>query len=376
MKRPERLALMSCLLGLLWPAAGAAQDGGTDTLTVVSWGGVYEESQRIAYFDPFEEETGIKVEVVEYDGNLQDLRAELEDGETDWDVIDLVSADARKGCREGLLRPIDPDILPPAPDGTSARKDFIEGALLPCAIVQLVFSTVVAYDERAFPGEKPSSIEDLFDIERFPGKRALRKSPGAILEWALLSYGVPRSQLYDLLSTRRGMDLAFRRMEEIRDEIVWWSDPAEPARLLAEGEVAMASGFNGRFHERRTEGVPISIIWDHQILDYDAWAIPAGSDQPELAEQFITFATQPARMAEQVRHIPYGPSRRSAMRRLGLDEQTMTPITAQLPTAAHHLGTAIWEDSEWYARTESFRQRLFDNWLADGDPLTRGEDGN
>ncbi|WP_051609283.1 ABC transporter substrate-binding protein [Fodinicurvata fenggangensis] len=373
MKRPE--AVPALVLGLLLvPAVGLAAED--ETLTVVSWGGVYEESQRIAYFDPFEEETGVEVKVVQYEGELSDLRAELENGETEWDVIDLVSAHARRGCSEGLLRPIDPDILPPAPDGTPAREDFIEGALLPCAVVQLVFSTVVAYDERAFPGEKPTKIEDLFDTERFPGKRALRKMPGAILEWALLSYGVPRSQLYDLLSTRRGMDLAFRQLQDIREDIVWWQDPSEPARLLAEGEVAMASGFNGRFFEERTQGSPISIIWDNQILDYDAWAIPANSDQPELAEQFIAFATRPERMAEQVRHIPYGPSRHSAMRHLGLDERTLAPITSQLPTAEHHLGTAIWEDSEWYARTEAFRQRLFDNWLAEGDPFTDSEGGS
>lgn len=367
MKRPEALALVLCLLC----GAGAAAAAEGETLTVVSWGGVYEESQRIAYFEPFERATGTKVEVLRYEGNLEDLRGELENGETEWDVIDLVSANARQGCREGLLRPLDPDILPPAPDGTPAREDFIEGALLRCAVVQLVFSTVVAYDERTFPGEKPGNIEDLFDLERFPGKRALRKDSAAVLEWALSSYGVPRSQLYDLLSTRRGMELAFRRLESIRDEIVWWQDPAEPARLLKEGEVAMASGYNGRFHDIRSEGVPVSIIWDNQILDYDAWAIPAGSDQPELAEEFIAFATQPERMAEQVRHIPYGPSRHSAMRRLGLDQETLAPITAQLPTAKHHLDTAIWEDSEWYARTASFRQRLFESWLETGDPFAR-----
>ncbi|TXD33190.1 spermidine/putrescine ABC transporter substrate-binding protein, partial [Lujinxingia vulgaris] len=104
MKRPE--ALPALVLGLLLiPASGPAAED--ETLTVVSWGGVYEESQRIAYFDPFEEETGIEVEVVEYDGNFEGLRRELENGDTEWDVIDLVSANARRGCSEGLLRPID-----------------------------------------------------------------------------------------------------------------------------------------------------------------------------------------------------------------------------------------------------------------------------
>ncbi|NNF78535.1 MAG: ABC transporter substrate-binding protein, partial [Rhizobiales bacterium] len=59
--------------------------------------------------------------------------------------------------------------------------------------------------------------------------------------------GVPVAQVYDLLSTERGLKVAFRKLEEIRSAIVWWTDPAEPPALLAKGEVAMASGFNGRF---------------------------------------------------------------------------------------------------------------------------------
>jgi putative spermidine/putrescine transport system substrate-binding protein len=215
-------------------------------------------------------------------------------------------------------------------------------------------------------------VADFFDVEQFPGKRALKREPVAVLEWALLSYGVPRSQLYDLLSTRRGMELAFHRLDAIRDHIVWWEDAATPAALLAGGAVAMASGYNGRFFNARVvDNAPISIIWDGQILDYDAWAIPSGTDQPELAEYFVRFATLPDRMAQQARHIPYGPTRRSALRRIGLHPKTLTPMREQLPTAEHHLDTAIWQDSEWYAQTEALRTRLFEAWLEGGLPAVQ-----
>ncbi|QPC44184.1 ABC transporter substrate-binding protein [Kaustia mangrovi] len=363
MSRLEGVFLALCAVLAAFGSA-AAQD---DVLTVVSWGGAYEESQRIAYFDPFTRATGVPVAVERYNGGLDGLRAELADGSTGWDVIDMVDADARAACREGLLAPLDPSIFVAAPDGTPAREDFIDGAFLPCAVVQLVFSTVIAYDERAFPGEKPGTVADLFDLERFPGKRALRKEPVALLEWALMAYGVPRAQIYDLLSTRRGMDLAFRKLDEIRDHIVWWEEGEEPAELLKSGKVAMASGYNGRFFEARAvEGAPVSIVWDGQLLDYDVWAIPRGADQPDLAEDFIRFATLPDRMAEQARHIPYGPARRSAMTRIGLHPVTMAPMREQLPTASHRLDTAIWQDSEWYARTEALRHRLFREWLEEG----------
>ena len=47
-----------------------------------------------------------------------------------------------------------------------------------------------------------------------------------------MAEGVPIDQIYDLLSTDRGMRLAFRRLDSIRDHIVWWDDPKEPAALL------------------------------------------------------------------------------------------------------------------------------------------------
>ena len=94
--------------------------------------------------------------------------------------------------------------------------------VVPCSIVQLSFSTVIAFNPGAFPAVKPSRIADFFDIEGFPGKRGLRCAPVAMLEWALLAYRIPYSQVYDLLSTDRGLDLAFRNLDRIRPHIVWW----------------------------------------------------------------------------------------------------------------------------------------------------------
>lgn len=358
MRRHRRLALMLGM-ALSTPALSGSND---KTLTVVTWGGAYEQSQREAYFDPFTAATGIEVETVRFDGGLQKLRQAQ--GDHDWDVIDLIESSARTACDQGLLRKIDASILAPAPDGTPAREDFIDGAIGRCAITQLVFSTVIAYDDRAFPGVKPRTIEDFFDTERFPGKRALRRSPVGLFEWALMSQGVPRRQLYDLLSTGRGFDLAFRQLDRLRDQLVWWTGGDEPARLLAEGKVAMASGYNGRFFEAQVEaGAPISIIWEGQLLDYNSWAIPAGVDDPALAERFIRFATRSPAMAHQASLISYSPTRQSARERVGLHQPTGTPMRPYLPTLPAHLEKAIHRDQAWYAQTSALRWRLFEDWL-------------
>ena len=241
-------------------------------------------------------------------------------------------------------------------------------------MVHLVYATVLAYDDRAFPGEKPRSVADFFDIARFPGKRALRRQPIALLEWALLSYGVPISQLYDLLSTERGMRLAFRKLDRIRDHIVWWDSGAEPVELLKSGTVAMASGFNGRFFNARVnDKVPITVMWDGQFLDSSVWAIAKDTPRLELAERFVSFATKADSMAALANLIPYGPTRHSAMGWIGLHAASKVPMLPHMPTSPSHLRRAIRADSLWYAHTEALRQRRFAAWLAREQVSERGE---
>lgn len=367
MKRLDSTCLLSMLIGVLvvLAAAQARSDSAEpEVLTVVTWGGAYEDSQRRAYFEPFTEATGTQIETVHYDGGVNALREHIASSDVDWDIIDMIQSDASAACEEGLLETIDPGILAPAPDGTPAQKDFMEGAIHRCFITQIVFSTVIAFDNRAFPGVKPDSVEDFFNLEAFPGKRALRKSPVGLLEWALLSLSVPREQLYDLLSTRRGLELASRRLDDIRESIIWWTGGGEPVDLLTSGQAAMATGYNGRFfHARTREGAPISVIWDGQLIGFNSWAIPAGTDQADLAANFIAFATRAENMAAQANLISYGPSRKSAQIRVGLHSDLGVPMRLYMPTAASHMDSAVIRDHHWYSQTVDLREQWFQKWL-------------
>jgi len=355
--------MLSAAVGLL-PALSAAEQ----SLTVVSWGGAYERSQRKAYFEPFTEKTGIQINVVQYNGGIEALREQVENGDVTWDVIDLIKSDSLQACDQGLLEPIDHDALPPAPDGTPAHLDFYAGALSECAVAAVIFATVLGFDVRAFPGRKPTSVSALFDLERFPGKRALQRRPVAVLEWALRSYGVPHQELYSLLSTGRGLDLAFERLDAIKDQIVWWEDGATPAKLLAAGEVVMASGYNGRFFDAAiNQGEPIQTLWDSQLYDYSVLGIPRGAPNEQLARRFIRFATRTEQLAGQARYISYGPARRSSMDRVWKHARSGIDIRPHLPTYPPNFERAIRKDHEWYARTGDRLRQRFSNWLNGSD---------
>ncbi|MFY0990557.1 extracellular solute-binding protein [Halomonas sp. C05BenzN] len=355
------LGLGLALLGLLVAPAGAAED---DTLTVLSWGGAYERAQRAALFEPYTASTGTRIEVAQYDGGLAELRRAAEAGEIPWDLIDMTRSEAMAACREGLLRPLSPALLAPAPDGTPAEQDFLPDAIGRCAITHSIFATVVAYRRDAFPGQRPTRIGDLFDQQRFPGPRALQRTPAVNLEWALLSYRVPHEELYGLLSTRRGLNLALGRLDGL-DEIHWWEAGDTPPRLLAEGAVVMASGYNGRFFDAMVhQGVPIEILWDGQVQEHETWAIPRGSPRPEAARDFIRFATSTERLAELARHIPYGPARRSAAVQVTTHPDSGVDMRLHIPTHPLNAERALAKDEAWYAGTLERINDYFRAWLA------------
>ena len=355
MRRSDRVAALALAVVPWAAAAGNAVD-------VVTWGGAYAEAQRAAVFAPAEAATELEIRVHTWEGGLEALRARA--GPEGWDVVDMLQTEAIAACEAGLLSRLDHGALIPGPG--AAEADFAPAQLRPCSVPQNVFATVIAYDDRAFPGLKPTRVEDFFDLERFPGKRAIEKRPDAVLEWALMAEGAPPAQVYDLLSTDRGLRLAFRRLESIREAIVWWDDPAEAARLLAEGEAAMASGYNGRFFAAAQQGAPIVTLWDGRLLGYEVWAIPKTADAPRAARRFLREALTPEAMARLATRIPYGPARRSAFERIGLHPEHGVPMRAHLPNAPHGAKRRLQRDSRWQARTRDLRRRRFEQWLRRG----------
>ncbi len=329
-----------------------------DELSVVSWGGAYEAAQRQAVIDPFADQTGTTMSLTQYDGTWQAL---AERGATEgWDVVDMLADQARIACNRGLLLETRPQTLFSADQLT----DFSPFEPDNCAVPQNTYARVMAYDDRAFPGVKPARIEDFFDIIRFPGKRAVQRSPDGILEWALLAEGVPPEQVYGLLSTDRGLRLAFRRLDTIRDHILWWEAAPEPADILADRRAVMAAGYNGRFFDAVQRGhAPIVTVWDGRIIGLEVWAITATSAHTDAARTFLQYAAKPSSMARLAERIPYGPARASAFDRIGLNPETGIPMRPYLPNAPQHGGRSLVQDSTWYANTEALRTRRFEAWI-------------
>jgi putative spermidine/putrescine transport system substrate-binding protein len=336
-----------------------------DSLTAVSWGGAYTKSQLEAYYKPFEKMTGIKMNSEDYNGGLAEVKAQVQAKNVTWDLVDVELSDAVKGCDEGILEKIDHSSLPAAPDGTPATKDFLPGTLTECGVGQIVWSTIIAYDNTKFTGSKPKTIKDFFNTGKFPGKRALRKVPRINLEWALMADGVPNSKIYTTLATPAGVDRAFKKLDSIKKDVIWWESGAQPPQMLADGEVVMASAYNGRiFNAQVTEKKPFSIIWDGQIWDLDLWVIPKGSKNLKNARAFVKYSTDTQRNADQAKYISYGPVRQSAAPLVSKHAATGVDMKPHMPTAPENFKTALQNDFEFWADHNDELNERFNAWLA------------
>jgi putative spermidine/putrescine transport system substrate-binding protein len=350
---------------ILATALGATTGASAGEITVVSWGGAYTKSQVEAYQKPWMAATGNKINSVDSDNPAGPIKAQVEAGNVTYDVIDVEYSDALRFCDEGLLEPIDPASISAGADGTPATADFVAGAITDCAVASIAWSTIYAYDNTKFSGDQPATITDFFDTAKFPGKRGLKKNAKATLEMALMGDGVTADKVYEVLATPEGVAQAFKKLDSIKGDIVWWEAGAQPPQLLADGEVAMTMAYNGRiFSAAVDENKPFNIVWDGQILDFDLFAVPKGAPNKKLAMDFIVFATGTQPLADQAKWISYGPARKSSALLVGKYKDGKTDMAPHMPTAPEHLKNYIVNSSEFWANHDTELNEKFNVWLA------------
>jgi putative spermidine/putrescine transport system substrate-binding protein len=320
-------------------------------LTVTSWGGAYQDAQREVYFEPFKEATGINLVEDVWNGGVGAIRAKVEGGGQEWDVVQVEAEELVIGCEEGLYELIDWDAV-------GGKDQFIDAAVHDCGVGTIVWSTVLAYDGDKITDDPPQSWADFWDTEKYPGKRGLRRHPKYTLEFALMADGVPPDQVYETLRTEEGVDRAFAKLDEIKDDIIWWEAGAQAPQLLASGEVIMTNAWNGRISEANEEGRNFKIVWPGSIYAVDSWVILRGTPNKDAALQFIAFASQPEHQSRLPEAIAYGVTHEGVAAEIDKD------LLAGLPTAPDNLAVAIELDTEfWVENVERLTER-FTAWAA------------
>lgn len=342
--------LVACAAALLGASPQAAAQ---ETLTILSFGGPFQAAQRKAYMEPFAKATGVTIKEDEWGGEMAKLRAMVESKKPTWDVVDLSDGQVELACNEGLVEPLDVKLF-------GGKDRFLPGAVSDCAIGNTVFSLVVGYNADKYPQGGPTKVNDFWDVTRFPGPRAMRKSPRHNMEIALIADGVPPDKVYEVLGTEPGVARAFKKLDAIKPHVKVWFDPWQQAmQMLIDGEVWMSTGTNGRVSDAaKQSGKNLKVLWDGQGLGMDHWAVVKGTPKKDLAIKFIQFAEQDQQLVEFPKYINYGVPVKSAI------EKIAPQLGENLPTAAANMKVAYRQSPRFWADHGDDYEVRFNTWLA------------
>lgn len=317
-------------------------------ITVITFGGANMEVQERTFYKPFAEATGTTVVHGSYNGEMKKLKRMVDMGHVTWDLLEVEAPELARGCEEGLFEKIDPALL-----GDAA--DFVPGTIQPCGIGMFVWSTVLAYDAARLPGA-PSGWSDFWNVEQFPGKRGMRWGAKYNLEFALLADGVAPRDVYRVLGTPAGVDRAFRKLDQLKSDILWWKAGTESVRALQEGKVSMSVAYNGRIALARKEMPSLNMVWAGSIYDFDYWALPKGSWKGEQARQFIGFVSQPEQQKAFAEGISYSPVNNKAIAAID------PAVAASLPTAPANIAHAIPMNVQFWVDNGPALEQRFEAW--------------
>lgn len=314
-----------------------------DHIVVASPGGAMDDAFEPAYYAPFKAKTGIAV--VKAPNQYAKLKAMVDAGAVEWDVMDLAADQAALFSRQGLLEPLDLGAIDPA--------GLLPGTLNPFhTLVDLVGAVICWNTKRVAPGAVPQSWAEVWDLKRFAGDRMLWKKASETLEVALLADGVAPASLYPLDVPR-----ALRSLDRIKSQVSWWESGAQSAQMLIDGEASAGLAWNGRLDGPKRTGAPIDFHFNQALFLADAMVIPKGAKNKRESMQFISFVLEAENQAEFAKRIPYGPVRVAAMERLEPARR------AVMPTAPENFAKGVLMDSNWWAEHGPDAVEKFTTWL-------------
>lgn len=328
-------------------SCGSAGAGGT--LQVSTWGGAYGEIYAEKILQPFTEKAGIEVQ--------------QRFGHTQADVVELGLHEAIHRCDDGELMYLPPDLFA---NIDNAKEDFVPNALQPCAVGQLVWSTVVVFAGINVDGNdlQPERVDDFFNTDVFPGRRAIKKSPRALVEWAIASAGIPPDRIYEVLSdAESAWELIEKQLGRIEDHVVWVDSDEQALRYLESGIAAFASVSSSALMREALGGAPPTVIWDSALHEMSLVAIPSATENADLSLRFLQHLVGKNYLPVVSAELGLGTARYSTTGQLN------NSYFSYLPDLGENSGTSIWLNSKWWRSNAEMVISKFLDWSEKVDSL-------
>ncbi len=338
-------ALLSPLAALASRAAQAAER----PVTYFSYGGAWKQAIMGAFAEPFTKKTGIPVQFQE-PYSFAKLRAMHEAKAQQIDIAGVNGMDVYIAARLKMITPIDWSVVDKsALDPQQLHHTDVIG----CSSQ----SMNVCYSRKKWPGgQHPNSWADFWNVEKFPGRRSLRRDALWTIEAAMKADGVKDDAFYPL-----DVERAFRSLDRIKPHIkTWWSDNSQAQQLMEQEEVDLIYMTNGRATQSILDHkAPFEMIWNEAIYagHAEGWIVPVGCPNPQGGMKFLDVIGRPEYQAVFARLLYYAPQNPRAI-------DLLEPALAKLmPSHPDNEKLAHTINYRWWADNNARVQRRFEQWV-------------
>ncbi|EJJ26701.1 extracellular solute-binding protein [Rhizobium sp. CF142] len=320
-------------------------------INYAGYGGSYGDALRETWFEPFEKETGIKVNLGP-GASLALAKLQNGDGKTaQWDMIDLTNAEYITALHQDLLAPI--------PAGSVDDSQLVSGYLKSHGFSYVTYVWVMGYNKsKITDANAPQTWSEFWDTKRLPGKRALMavQTDGDALEAALMADGVDRSKLYPI-----DLDRAFKSLDKLgRDDIIWTTSLQEPVQRIGSGETSLGGIYTGRAIIANRQGANIGFSLKQGIIGGVTNAITKSSANTKEALELYNFmATRGDLAAKFTARTSYGFPHKDVEKLLPKEADD---IRAALPTNPDLLSSGVVVNDEWWSTNLASAVARYQEW--------------
>ncbi len=324
----------------------AATLKGSGKVVVSTWGGSYVDAQTKVFFKPFTDATGIEV-VTTGTPDAAKLKLMQQSGNVEWDLLDAEGQMMLLAAKDDLIQKVNYDLI----HKVTPADDLLTEALNEYGFPSVAFGWVLTWNTDTYKSGAPGNWADFWNVEKFPGRRAVYANPRPLLEVALMADGVPHDKLYPL-----DIDRAFKKLDELKPHVsVWVENTGQFDVLLQNAEVDMMMGSLGRSTIAKGKGLLVDYTMNDGLWQQSYWIVPKDAPNAENAMKLIAWMSQAQNEAEFVKIYPYGmPNKKSY-------DLMSAETKANIPTSPQNLPMQAQIDAAWWtANNEEVNRRWLD----------------
>jgi putative spermidine/putrescine transport system substrate-binding protein len=320
------------------PVAGQVANGilKGHTVTYAADGGTTQDAQMKAFFTPFSAASGVKIDQ-DSPQTLAKIKAQVKSQNYQWDFISGVADTVARGCGT-LFEKLDLSKIDTSniPDGLLGGTE--------CGVPSIPYAIVQVYSTDSFGDNGPKTWADFFNVDKFPGTRAVYSGDGVIdsatVQAAAIAAGWDPKTPFTADWGNKGMD----QIEKIKDHIAFYTTGAQAQQMLESGEAKIGAVWNGRALAAEKNGAKLTPTWNNWISIVDQFAIIKGTPNAEIAYYAINYAMGAEQQAKWTELSGYSPVNKNAAPKI--DDLTKKYITTTPERAATAVAVQLdfWKD--------------------------------